>query len=146
MNEQKNSMTEAAILAYLQILQSTISRMGMNSLYCKILCGTLLAALGTIGSLSGCTFFLSSVFPLLVCAWADARYLSLERVYREKYNKTVEKYYRASDAENVPELFDMNPGKEYFDRYNQKRSVLSWSIWCVYLVLLMYMVIIAFIK
>lgn len=135
-----------AMLTYLNMLQSAISRMGMNSLYCKILCGTILAALGTVSDLKGCSFFLTALFPLFVCSWADARYLSLERVYRKKFNKTVDKHYRDCPHDDAPELFDMDPGKEYLNCENQKQSFRSWSIWCIYLVLLIYAIMIALLK
>jgi len=120
--------------------------MGMNSLYCKILCGTILAALGAVSGLKGHSFFLTATFPLIICSWADARYLSLERVYREKYDKTVEKYYRTPGNDDAPELFDMKPGNKYKSTDSQKKSFKSWSVWPVYFVLLVYMLVIAFFK
>jgi hypothetical protein len=136
---------QQSILAYINILQNTIIRMNTNSAYCKLLCCSILVALGALSKISGLILFIIAILAIIACASADARYLSLERIYRNKYNITIKKYYRNDISENI-ELFDMNPGSSYFNFNNIVKSFKSWSMIYSYPVLLMYIMIVSFIE
>lgn len=127
------------IRVYLQILQSAISKIGMNSLYCKTLCLTLTGSFGFAGKLS-CYTYIVSLMIIILCMIVDATYLSLERSYRDKYNNFIKYYDALSKLRGAQEgVFDMDPGDEYKKIINIIKSMKSWTIYLVYPVPAIYM-------
>lgn len=123
---------------YLQLLQSAISKLGMNSLYCKTLCLTLTASFGFVDKLPIFVYVLSLLI-ISLCMIADAIYLSLERTFRDKYNIAVKCYRESMDPSGYKLVFDMNPGNEYKKMCNIIDSIRSWTIYLVYPVPIIYM-------
>lgn len=123
---------------YLQLLQSAISKLGMNSLYCKTLCLTLTASFGFVGELPIYVYALSLTI-IFLCMTADAIYLSLERTFRDKYNISVKCYRNSMSSSGHELVFDMDPGSEYKKIRNIINSIKSWTIYLVYPVPIIYM-------
>lgn len=116
--------------AYLAMLQGNITRMATNSLYCKVLCGAFIPVLASSSILRGCSFLVCALLLLGASLYLDVLYLSLEKAYRDKYNK----YYKAvllSDYSIRNQIFDMNPSG-YLNFDNKFKSLKSWSIWVPY--------------
>ena len=137
------------VRTYLQFLQSTIARIEQNALYCKVLCCSVLAIITNIQAVGGLTFFVLSLFVCLICVFCDSLCLGVCRVYRHKYNKTVQKYYRKTHIENLsdaPEIYDMNPGSGYLSFKSIKSCCSSWSIKYPYGILFIIAIIISYIK
>ena len=118
-----NEKTAEDVRVHLQIIQSTISRMGMNSLYCKIVCVTLVASFSNISNITK-TICICSIFMILICAIIDAIYLSCERVYRNKYDNYINSY-SSHPPQVIYNIFDMNPGTEYYKPKNIGKAMKS---------------------
>ncbi len=77
---------------YLQILQGSINRLGSNSLNCKTWCMTIVLACIALALDKGkINALLLAPGPVILFAILDAYYLSLEKDFRNLYNKTIEK-------------------------------------------------------
>lgn len=116
--------------AYLTMLQGNITRMATNSLYCKVLCGAFIPVLASSSILQGYTFLVCALLLLVASLYLDVLYLSLEKAYRDKYNK----YYKSvlsSDNSIRNQIFDMNPSG-YLNFDNKLKALKSWSIWIPY--------------
>lgn len=135
MKEEKNyHLLDVANSTYLTILQGVINRMANNSLYCKIICVTFLPAI--IVSDMDANYFLSiAVFIILLTAYLDLSYLSLERVYVKKYNDFVNLMRENNDIEIKKCIYDLKP-TEYHSAKTLRKVASSWSVWIPYLVFL----------
>ena len=98
------------VQSYLNMLQGVIARMAQNSASCNPWCVTLVAALLVLAvDKAKPDMILVGLLPLVMFALLDAYYLSLERMFRTKYNEFVARL-REETAE-ARHLFDLAPAR-----------------------------------
>lgn len=118
-----------SVIAYLQMLQDTITRMANNSGACKVLVLTVFTAL----SFNQSTPCAVKIAVIIYGCIADAYYLALERIYREKYNNFVDKLNKEQIEET--NIYDMKPRNTNYDGemfFKVLKSLTSFSIWSFY--------------
>lgn len=82
---------DEATVAYLQLLQNTIARMGQNSFILKGWGATLAAAVfALVANQSHPLFILTALVPTVVFWGLDAYYLRQERLFRALYRTAVD--------------------------------------------------------
>jgi hypothetical protein len=106
---------------HLEMLQAAITRMSNQSAALKNFCVTLITAVAgftiTLGK-PAVGFF--AVLPVLAFAFLDARYLQLERQFRNRFERV-----RKADW-NKPTRFEMNPDDSAEESLSS--CLCSWSI------------------
>ena len=129
----KIGFESAASQNYINILQSTISRMASNSASNKTWCITLVSAILvlTVDKKSS-NYIWIAMFPILVFLLLDAYYLGLERRFRVLYSDFIQKLH--SDTAITSDVYIMNPGAGLKITFPATiRALLSFSIWPFYL-------------
>lgn len=83
-----------SVQSHLTILQNVIQRMASNSTACKTWCITLVSAVLVIVADKGKPdYAFISFLPIIVFAFLDAYYLTLERSFRVRYDDFVNKLH-----------------------------------------------------
>jgi hypothetical protein len=126
------SIDSSERIAHLEMLQGVINRLASNSSLMKTLAGTITAAaIALYGTIDGAKFTLlvAVAFPVIVFWILDARYLAIERAYRNLYN--------AVRGEKPVEKFSMNYRSEFAGSESLFGSLVSWSIFWFYATILL---------
>lgn len=113
---------------HLRMIQDVISRMAGNSLQIKCWC---MAITAVIIAFTDGKLILAGIIPIVLFCYMDAKYLALEKAYRNLYD-TV----RLKDETEVD--FSMK-----YEKVKGTKGLLSWSVSWFYLVLIASAVLIA---
>jgi hypothetical protein len=118
-----------AVTAHLSMLQAIVARLAGNSAQCKTWCVVIVSALfGLAGATKSERIAAAAIIPIVIFGFVDAAYLANERAYRDLYNRVVvrirNRSYGLADYADLTAPPD--PG-HYFG------ALSSWSIWPVYL-------------
>jgi hypothetical protein len=121
-----------ATMAHVDLLQGIINRLANNSASCKTWCLGLVAAfIGLAGASKSPGIASYALLPVLLFGCLDAMYLAQERAYRQLFRKVVDKIrtgkYVLGDAFETDAQFGLS---ELF------RALLSWSVFPIYLSLI----------
>lgn len=120
----------ASIQTHLSIIQNVIQRMASNSSSCKTWCVTLVSAiLVIIADKGNPSYAWITIIPILIFFSLDAYYLSLEKGFRNSYNKFIRKAHENSLTEN--DLYSVAPEGDMKDL--MKKSITSFSVGGFYL-------------
>lgn len=88
MTQNSYSTKDPESLSHLQMIQGIINRMASNSVLCKNLCISISGMMSTVAiAIKNYNILLISIIPILFFYCLDARYLQLEREYRDKFNE-----------------------------------------------------------
>ena len=113
-------------LKYLEMIQAVISRLAGYNAWLKNLCATVATAMcGLAINLHNAHIMLTAFLPIVVFAFQDTRYLSLERRFRLLYDKV-----RDEDWTTMPS-FAISPSA--VPGIGIWSLLASWSIWGFYL-------------
>jgi hypothetical protein len=128
---------DQARIAHLQMIQSVIARMAGNCFALKAASVTLttgaVALLSAAKSASSPYYVVAGVLPIVTFWWLDAKYLQLERLYRQLYDAV-----RRNEA-SEPFAMDTRP---YVTKVASVRRIAwSWSVAGIYAVLLAVLVV-----
>lgn len=122
-----------AVQAHLEITQSVIQRMAANSTSCKAWCITLASAILVIVADKGKPqFALIALIPNVLFLILDSYYLALERMFRQAYNRFIEKLHAGKLL--AVDLYAVSPSGKLSE--NVFDALFSFSIWPFYLTLL----------
>ena len=113
---------------HLWMIQDVISRMAGNSLQIKCWC---MAIVAVIIAFTDGRLMLAGIVPIALFCWMDAKYLSLEKAYRNLYDMV-----RQKDESEID--FSMETEKE-----EDSKGFKSWSVSWFYLVLAATVILIA---
>lgn len=118
-----------ASMAHVNLLQDIINRLANNSASCKTWCLALVGAfIGLAGASKSPEIASYAFLPILLFGCLDAMYLAQERAYRQLFRKVVDKIrtgkYVLGDAFETDAQFGLSG---FF------RAVLSWSVFPIYL-------------
>lgn len=123
---------------HLELITRAINRMAGNSALMKGWSVTLVVGLFVLSDKDTQYKFIYVAFVPIIFFWfLDIMYLSLERAFRNLYDKV-----RNTREEDID--FDMNV-KPYLTFSNWKGAFSSWSTWLFHLPLLMVVIILIFI-
>jgi len=132
--ESKNNrshLTEesASVQSHLQIMQSVIQRMAMNSTSCKAWCITIVSAiLVLIADKNKPELAWLALLPSFLFLALDAYYLALEKGFRSSYNAFIIKLHEEKLYSS--DLFSVLP-KGNMSRH-QFEAIKSFSVWGFY--------------
>ncbi len=122
-----------AVQSHLSILQSVINRMAGNSSSAKAWCITIVSAVLVIVADKGKPQYAwIAVIPTVLFFVLDAYYLSLEKGFRNSYNKFIEKLHNQSIS--AEDLFVVSPKGGQIKLFFS--SITSFSVWPFYLTLI----------
>lgn len=130
---------DASVITYLQMIQNVISRMATNSGACKVLVATILTALSFNESISVITYLIVIVYGFI----EDSYYLAHERIYREKYNNFLDMINNEKVDEKC--IYEMKPRNSNYEGelfFKMIKSMISFSVWSYYLVLILVILIV----
>ena len=113
---------------HLVMIQSVISRMAGNSLQVKCWC---MAIVAVIIAFTDGRLMLAGIVPIALFCWMDAKYLALEKAYRNLYDVVRQKDDNEIDFSMKTEKVKDSKGFE------------SWSVSWFYLVLVVTVILIA---
>jgi hypothetical protein len=122
-----------AVIAHIAMLQAIITRLATASASCKTWC---LALVGALLSFSagmdspGLAAF--AIMPIVIFAFLDANYLAQERAYRDLFATVSTRIRDGSYA-----LGDTFEARAPAKRWAVLKAYGSWSIWPIYLSLLL---------
>jgi hypothetical protein len=129
-----------AAIAHINLLQGIINRLANNSASCKTWCLTLVSALLSLAGATRAPGIVTfALVPVVVFGFMDAMYLAQERAYRQLYADTVQSIrdrsyaLRVAYAAGAPLTFD-----------GFWSALKSWSIFPVYLSLLVSYLIVVY--
>lgn len=121
-----------AVQAHLGITQSVIQRMASNSASCKAWCITLVSAILVIVADKGKPqYAMIALIPNILFLVLDSYYLALEKMFRQSYNKFIEKFHVGKVV--ATDLYAVSSSGNIFKNFFA--SLLSFSIWPFYLTL-----------
>ncbi len=90
--DQKLDVDSAAVLNYLNTVQSIINRMAGNSANCKTWCVTIVTAVIALAAqLKAPNHAWISVVPIIIFCFLDSFYLALERHFIDVYSSVAKK-------------------------------------------------------
>jgi hypothetical protein len=129
-----------AVGAHLNMLQAVITRLAGNSVQCKTWCVAIVSALfGLAGATKSGRIAVAAIIPIVVFGFVDAAYLANEKAYRDLYNTIVAKIrdrsYGLADFANLSAPADAG---------HYVWALSSWSVWPVYLGLIVAYVVVLF--
>ena len=128
----KVKIDSALVQTQLTILQNIIQRMASNSANCKTWCVTLVSAiLVLVVDKNRTQFAWVSILPIIAFAILDVYYLTLEKAFRDFYNKFVKKLH---DGKLVASDFDISIDREGSCCW-RCQSINSFSIFGFYVML-----------
>ncbi|MEZ9723624.1 hypothetical protein AB4271_19570 [Vibrio splendidus] len=129
----------ASIQTHLGILQGIIQRMASNSSACKAWCVTLVSAVLVIVADKGRPdYAYIAILPTIVFAALDAYYLALEKAFRNSYNDFIINLHNKTLTKES--LYSVIPKGEMSTL--QFQSLLSFSVWGLYLSLVLLILIV----
>jgi hypothetical protein len=118
-----------ALIAHLNMMQAVITRLAGNSVQCKTWCVAIVSALfGLAGATKSGRIAVAAIIPIIVFGFVDAAYLANERAYRDLYNRIVAKI--RGRTYGLADYGDLSAPAEA-GHYIWALS--SWSVWPVYL-------------
>jgi hypothetical protein len=121
------------VAAHITLLQGIISRLAGNSSSCKTWCLTLV---GALVSLAGAThvpgIVTFALVPVVIFGFLDTMYLAQEKAYRDLYNCVVTKIHAGTYA-----LRDTYEARAALESPHFWWALGSWSVWPVYLGLIL---------
>lgn len=125
-----NEADRTDMIAYLQIIEGAIDRMGSNSAILKGFSAAVLAGISALTSISDVSVVVIAItlFPIILFGYLDAKYLQVEKKYRILYDqvrlseKNID--FSMKTAFSATEL-----KKEKATLYDAMRS---WSVWPFY--------------
>ena len=134
MEEMKNKKCNEEQIAYMQIIEGAIDRIGSNSAVLKGFAAAVLtgiSALAAITEISG-SVLLISLLPVLLFGYLDAKYLQVEKKFRVLYEQV-----RLSKKEIDFSMAIKFP-KKVLKAGNATlwSAICSWSVWPFYGLLL----------
>ena len=130
---EKYKENSQAVQAHLGMTQSVIQRMASNSASCKAWCITLVSAVLVIVADKGKPqYALIAIIPAFLFLILDTYYLALERMFRQSYNNFIEKLHGGEVV--TSDLYAVIPSGNHIKTFFE--SLLSFSIWPVYLTLI----------
>lgn len=113
-----------AVQTHLTMIQGVINRMASNSAGCKTWSATLSAAIFVLAFAQGVDLSpLVALVPIVLLAYQDIAYLTLERDLRRSYNGFVSKLHDGSIGPR--DLFVIQPLATVRERI---RAASSWSV------------------
>ena len=122
-----------AVQVHLSTLQSVIQRMSANSSSSKAWCITIVSAILLImADKDEHDFALIAVMPITLFIFLDTYYLALEKGFRNSYNEFIEKLHNRKLVAN--DLYAVIPTGSLFKNF--WRSILSFSVWPIYLTMI----------
>ena len=125
---------DPAVIAHMNILQGVINRLATQSGSCKTWCLTIVGALVTLaGATRSPGIVQFAIVPIIVFAYLDTMYLANEKEFRVLYNSTATAV--STGAYKRGNAFQAVPAKVSIVRAGA--AFLSWSIWPVYLSLIL---------
>jgi hypothetical protein len=127
-----------SVIAHLNMLQAVVTRLAGNSAQCKTWCVAIVSALfGLAGATKSGQIAVAAIIPIVVFGFVDAAYLANEKAYRDLYNSVVEKIrnrtYGLADYANLSAPADAG---------HYLWALSSWSVWPVYLGLIIAYVVV----
>ncbi|MCK5058003.1 MAG: hypothetical protein KAT34_15215 [Candidatus Aminicenantes bacterium] len=130
---EKYKENSQAVQSHLGMTQSVIQRMASNSASCKAWCITLVSAILVIVADKGKPqYALIAIIPAFLFLILDTYYLALERMFRQTYNNFIEKLHGSEVVSS--DLYAVIPSGNHIKIFFE--SVLSFSIWPFYLMLI----------
>jgi hypothetical protein len=127
-----------AVTAHLTMLQAIVTRLAGNSAQSKTWCVTIVSALfGLAGATKSGKIAVAAIIPIIVFGFVDAAYLANEKAYRDLYNRIVSKI--RDRGYGLSEYGDLNAPA---DAGHYIWALSSWSVWPVYLGLLIAYVVV----
>lgn len=141
---------ENALFKEIDLLQSCISRMAESSFKIKGWYFAILAAIIALWPKQDSSFFANPfLYWLTITAFSlvfwftDASYLAIERVYREKYNITLQKRL----ANDFDGLFDLSPNpKSRCKLFGIITAMASRTLFPIYLLIPVFMLVLLFVN
>lgn len=129
----------AAVLSYLEALQDTIKRLASNSGQCKAWCITITAAIVVLSARTATpNHAWIGIIPIVMFCYLDAYYLSLERIFVDKYKGVADKVRNGTFAQEDLFVFPaprLSPVKDKFMRLTS--ALASTSVTPFYVLLLL---------
>lgn len=123
----------SAVTAHIAILQAIIARLATASASCKTWCLALVGALLSFAAGTDSPRLAAfAIMPIVIFAILDASYLAQERAYRDLFATVVNKIRDGSYS-----LGDSFEARAPVKRGALLKAFVSWSIWPVYLSLLL---------
>lgn len=121
-----------SVQSYLSILQAIINRMAGNSASCKTWCITIVSAIVVVLADKGRPEFVRIAWvPVLLFLLLDAYYLSLEKHFRDSYNRFIGRLHGGEVS--IDDIFLVSgPAKARHTLLGTLRSSLSVSVWPFY--------------
>ncbi len=139
---EKVTFDSSSVQSYLTIIQSVINRMATNSSNCKTWCVTLVSAIIVIITNSdNPNYVWIAIVPVLLFFLLDSYYLSLERQFRDVYNKFIRKlHYGEATVEDVFYLAPRTGASATFFQFIKATG--SFSVWPFYALLVVMLIVI----
>ena len=137
MESQTNQIVkwdDPCIQPYTNQLQWIISRFAQQSMHCKTTCAALTVGTIVLSTRNGGNYFCLCLLIIAIFCFLDCYYLSLERLYRNKFNKFIECLSSGTASKNM--LFDMRPNYKHYEFSKIVESFKSISIYPFYILLL----------
>lgn len=123
----------SAVTAHIAMLQAIIARLATASASCKTWCLALVGALLSFAAGTDSPRLAAfAIMPIVIFAFLDASYLSQERAYRDLFATVSTKIRDGTYA-----LGDTFEARAPVKRWAVLKAYTSWSIWPVYLALLL---------
>ena len=144
MNNDIGEVNRDEMIAYLQIIESAIDRMGSNSAILKGFAAAVLAGISALASIADISviILMATLFPVLLFGYLDAKYLQVEKKFRMLYEKVrlEEKDIDFSMKTDFAKA-ELRKGKATL-----LNAVGSWSVWPFYGLLLVIGAILVLLK
>ena len=97
-----------AVIAHLGMMQGVIQRMAENSRSCKLWCTTTVSAVLLLAARTDTSWHvLIALVPLILFFLLDIYYVSLERRFRESYDRLLEKLQDGTF--DIGDIFEVRP-------------------------------------
>ena len=136
--EETYKENSQAVQAHLGITQAVIQRMASNSASCKAWCITLVSAILVVVVDKGKPdYALLAFIPTFLFLVLDTYYLALEKMFRQSYNDFIEKLHQEKVVSS--DLYALMPSGKMLETFFA--SLISFSIWPFYIMLLVMIVI-----
>ena len=124
------SSNSSSVQTHLGIMQDVISRMAQNSNGCKTWCITIISAMLVVLSDSGSLeHWWVVLFPSLLFMILDCYYLSLEKGFRDSYNKFV--HYVQTNNLRAEDFYSVRPSGNMV--LHRRDALFSFATWGFYL-------------
>ncbi len=130
------------MLTHLGFVQAIIARMAGNAANCKTWCVTIVSAVTVVAAEKGNQNMLyACVLPVIVFAFLDGYYLTMERSFRISYSGFVARL-NAGEATSE-ELFRLAPSNQRLELHGLGAAILSASVFPVYATMLVMLAFVA---